>query len=143
VRARNLIRDASESEQQVSSVLNVARARASRATEGPQIRFLRKPSSSSTRPLLSPLIMGAGPPVPPPPTPTAALASAASSAAAASAAAQRGLGKGKRTFVGVLALSALIVAGIHLNQRWEREVSVSGLTHGRASGSRARARTLR
>lgn len=62
---------------------------------------------------------GAGPQVPPP------LPTTAASASAAAAAAQRGLGKGKRTFAGVLALSVLIVAGIHLNQRWEREVSVA------------------
>jgi hypothetical protein len=58
--------------------------------------------------------MGPAPAPPPPPSPAAA--------AAAAAAATTGLSKGKRTFAGALALTAAVVAGIHLNQRWEREV---------------------
>lgn len=70
--------------------------------------------------LARPLSMGAAPA--PPPSPPPPPSSSSASATAAATAAHRGLSKGKRTFAGVLALTAAIVAGIHLNQRWEREV---------------------
>jgi hypothetical protein len=54
--------------------------------------------------------------------PASSSSSSSSAAAAAASAAARGLSKGKRTFAGVLSLTVALVAGIHLNQRWEREV---------------------